>query len=220
MCRTGHFKPKPENRTSKRKQKMKSNYVSKLIPTMLLASALVSGAVAQDKEPLTAGDAILTSVTATVQAIDLDKREVTLKGPLGNVVTLTVDKRVKRLKEIKVGDDVTADYYVSLGFELRPPTEDEKQHPVQILGAGARAPEGTQPAGGVLRVIKAVTTVQGLDLPTQTVTLKGEGPMGYCATVRAKDVEKLKQLHLGDSIVVTYTEALAVSLEKAKKKKG
>src|SRR6187455_225953 len=64
-------------------------------------------------------ESLLVSVTAKVEAIDLEKREVTLKGPLGNVVTLVADQSVKRFNEIKVGDNVTADYYVALAAELR-----------------------------------------------------------------------------------------------------
>ena len=47
-----------------------------------------------------------TEITATVEGIDYKKRTVTLKGPEGNVTTYPVDKRVKRLKEVKVGDEV------------------------------------------------------------------------------------------------------------------
>src|SRR6266404_2849779 len=92
--------------------------------------------------PLSREETVLVQVTATVQAIDLEKREVTLKGPLGNVVTFVVDERVKRLGEVKVGDQVTADYYVSLAGELRPPTAEEKKNPLTVLEAAARAPKG------------------------------------------------------------------------------
>src|SRR6266404_4477284 len=79
--------------------------------------------------PLSREESILVQVTATVQAIDLAKREVTLKGPLGNVVTFVVDERMKRLDEVKVGHQVTADYYVSLVFERRAPPQEEKNSP-------------------------------------------------------------------------------------------
>lgn len=223
------FAPGLKTKRSKTKTKghktMKSSHLKFGTPIIVLATALAVSVVAQEQKPaaappLSAEESILVSITATVQAIDLEKREVTLKGPLGNVVTFTVDKRVKRLKEVKAGDDVTADYYVSLAGELRAPTEEEKQNPITILGELARAPKGTQPAGGGLRAIKVVTTVEGLDLPTQSVTLKG--PLGNYATIRARNVDNLKQLRLGDTIVVTYTEALAISVEKvaAKKKQG
>jgi hypothetical protein len=162
---------------------------------------------------LTAERSILASVTAQVEAIDHAKREVTLKGPLGNVVTFVVDERVKRLNEVKVGDEVTADYYVSLAAELRAPTEEEKKTPLTIIAGGARAPKGTSPAGGVVRAFKVVATVIGLDLPTQSVTL--QGPLGNSGSIRAENVENLKQLRLGDMVIVTYTEALAISLHKA-----
>ncbi len=45
-------------------------------------------------------------ITAKVEAIDYKKRTVTLKGPEGNTRTLPVDKRVKKFKNVKVGDEV------------------------------------------------------------------------------------------------------------------
>ena len=72
---------------------------------------------------------------ATVQAIDLEKRELTLKGPLGEVSTVTVDKAVKRLDEIKAGDQVTAKYYLSVAAELREPTDDEQRELAKLSAA-------------------------------------------------------------------------------------
>lgn len=159
---------------------------------------------------------VLATVTASVEAIDLTNREVTLKGPLGNTVTFTVDQRVKRLNEVKVGDFVRADYYVSIAAELREPTAEEKEHPLEIVQAAAKAPPGTSPAAGGLRRFKVVTTIEGLDRPTQTVTVKG--PRGNYLTARVEDPSRLTKMRIGDNIVVTYTEALAISLEKAEKK--
>ena len=197
---------------------MQTTIRSPLLFSIVLGAALVLNAPAQETKsaapkPLSAERSLLVTVTAKVEAVDQAKREVTLKGPLGNVVTFVVDQRVKRLQEVKVGDEVTADYYVSLAGELRPPTEEEKNNPLTLLEGGARAPKGTSPAGGVLRAFKVVATVVGLDLPTQSVTL--QGPLGNTGTIRAEHVEKLKQLRLGDTVVVTYTEALAISLEKS-----
>lgn len=160
--------------------------------------------------------AVLVSVTGSVQAVDQAKRELTLKGPLGNTVTFTVDPKVKRLNEVKVGDLITADYYISLAAELRKPTADEEKHPITALEGAAKAPPGTSPAAGGLRRFKVVTTVEGLDRPTETVTVKG--PLGNYVTARVADPSSLTKVHIGDPIVITYTEALAVSLEKAEKK--
>ena len=198
---------------------MRNKLQSFLFAIAILASFLTPFAYADDAKPatpLSAEKTILATVTAKVEAIDQAKREVTLKGPLGNVVTFVVDQRVKRLDEVKVGDEVTADYYVSLAGEVRAPTEEEKKNPLTIVEGGARAPKDTSPAAGGLRAFKVVATVVGLDLPTQSVTL--EGPLGNSGTIRVEQVEKLKQLRLSDTIIVTYTEALAVSLQKLERK--
>lgn len=183
------------------------------LASLCTIATLATSLMAQDVQaPLSTEESILVSITGRVEAVDQGKREVTLKGPLGNSETFVVDQRVQRLAEVAVGDHVTANYYVSLAGELRAPTEDEKKNPLQIIVGGARAPKDAQPAGGTLNAFKAVTTVEGLDLPTQSVTLKG--PLGNYHTIRAKSVDNLKKLHLGDTILVTYTEALAVSLNK------
>jgi Cu/Ag efflux protein CusF len=182
----------------------------------LFAAAAVLGlaasAFAQAALPLSAEKAALVSVTAKVQAIDQTTREVTLKGPLGNTITFTVDKRVARLNEVKVGDEVTADYYVSVAAEVRQPTDAEKATPMAVLKETAKAPAGTEPAAGVLHITKAVVTIEGLDRPTKCVTVMG--PKGNLATIEVADVANLPKLRIGDTVIVTYTEALAVSLQK------
>lgn len=201
---------------------MKATIISLLGMVALLTGVLATSLRAQEpptpKAPtISAEKAILVTVTARVEAIDQAKREVTLKGPLGNTVSFVVDTRVKRLDEVKVGDEVTADYYVSLAGEVRAPTAEEAAHPLTLVEGGARAPKNTSPpAAGVLRAFRVVATVTGLDLPTQSVTL--QGPRGNSGTIRVENVEKLKQLHLGDTIILTYTEALAVSLRKVDRK--
>ena len=83
-----------------------------------------------------------------------------------------------------------------------------------VVEGSAKAPKDVAPAAGGVRVIRVVATVEGLERPTRKVTLKG--PRGNYLTVRARDPKRLEKLHLGDTIVVTFTEALAMSVEKAK----
>lgn len=45
-------------------------------------------------------------MTAKVEAIDYEKRTVTLRGPEGNVKTFPVGQRVKNFNNVKVGDEV------------------------------------------------------------------------------------------------------------------
>ena len=186
-----------------------------LCGALLAATQFVSQA-AENEPSMFRKDSVLVTVTASVEAIDLASREITLKGPLGNSVSFTVDQRVKRLDEVKVGDFVRADYYVSVAAELRKPTAQEKKTPLVLLDAAGKAPAGSSPAAGGVRRFKVVTTIEGLDRPTQTITVKG--PRGNYLTARVADPSRLTQMRIGENIVVTYTEALAVSLEKVEKK--
>jgi len=137
--------------------------MKRVMQTILLSVTLALPVLGEDQkesseEPLRTEAAVLVSVTGTVQAVDPAKREVTLKGPLGNTVTFAVDKRVRRFNEIKAGDNVTANYYISLAGELREPTTEEKETPITVLNGLARAPEGTEPAAGGLHQVKVVTS--------------------------------------------------------------
>jgi len=202
---------------------MNTNRFRNEISSFFMAATLLAACSSTEKspepapapsssQPLKREESILVSMTAKVEAIDVENREVTLRGPMGEVATFVVDERVKRLAEVKVGDQVTTEYYVALAGELREPTAEEKAAPLVVVDASARAPKGTSPAGGALRTFKAVATVEDLNPDTRTVTLKG--PRGNRFAVRARDVNNFNRLHLGDTIVVTYTEALAVSLNK------
>jgi hypothetical protein len=201
---------------------MKRTLILPILCNTLLALSQ-GAALSADKRPATSAarmtreDAVLVAVTASVEAIDPEKREVSLKGPLGNTVTFTVDPRVKRLGEVKVGDLVRADYYVSFAAELRKPTPEEEKTPFVLLETTAKAPPGASPAAGALRQFKVVTTIEGLDRPTQTVTVKG--PRGNYLTARVADPSRLTQVRIGENVVITYTEALAISLEKVDRNK-
>ena len=188
------------------------------IPVTLLALGLTLAlplprAFAEPTKPTPAvGDEILLSLTATIEALNVETREVALKGPAGNTYTFKVDPAVKRLAEFKVGDAVTVDYYASLAAELRAPTAEETAEPLLVLQDAGKT-EGGAPAAGAYRIIRAVVSVEGLDRPTGTATVKG--PQGNYFAIKVRDPAILPKLRLGDTVVVVYTEALAVRLEKA-----
>jgi hypothetical protein len=181
-----------------------------------LSQNIVSAAEQTETRPVTRHEAELTTITATVESVDLEKREVTLKGPGGNEVTLKADKSVKRLDEIKPGDLVRATYYQSVAAVLREPTAEEKANPLVVEEGAARAPETEAPGAGVARRVKVVATIESIDRSAQTVTVKG--PRGKTVTAKVEHPENLEKMQVGRTIVITYTEALALTLEKIGKK--
>lgn len=166
-------------------------------------------------EPLRVERAIETSVTATVKQVNYATREVTLADQSGNELTIVADQSVQRLNEVRVGDEVVAVYRATLVGELREPTAEERANPIVAVAAAGRAPMSSAPAGGVGTIVRVVTTVQAIDLPNMRVTL--QGPMGDLVIVKARNKQNVERLKINDTIVITFSEAMAVSLEPAKR---
>jgi hypothetical protein len=150
--------------------------------------------------------------TAVVTDIDQANREVTLRGQDGNEFTVTVSDAVRRLDEVRVGDTVRVDYYSSVAAELRPPTAEEAANPFMVTDITGRAPSDLPPAAGTVRQYRVVTVVQAVNLANQTVTVRG--PRGHTLTATAANPANLAKIHVGDNVVITYTEGVAISLEK------
>ena len=152
-------------------------------------------------------------MTATVQAIDLNTRIVTLKGPKGEVRDIKVGEEAVNLPQVKVGDLVTVKYYESLAIEV--------MKPGAVSGAGekqaiVRAKPGEMPGGMAARQSTVTATVTAIDKKKGTISLKG--PEGKMVVAKAEDPRNLNKVKVGDELMITYTEALAISVEKTKKK--
>jgi hypothetical protein len=153
------------------------------------------------------------TLTATVVAIDQAKRLVSLKGPKGNVVELKVGEEARNLPQVSVGDLVQVRYYESVAAQIAKPGTPLG---ATLQEAAGRAKPGEMPAGGAARQLTVVARIEKIDKKNQTVTLKG--PEGGTTDVKVKRPQMLEQVKVGDDVVITYTEALAISVEKAVKK--
>jgi translation initiation factor IF-1 len=178
----------------------------------LFALAVVLPAAAQDGQGK--ATAVQMQATATVTAVDQATRMLTLKTTNGKELTTEVPPEVKNLKQIKVGDVVTVSYTMALAFRLNP----AKAVPSEATTAVATAKPGEKPAGVVGTVVTITARVEAIDLKENTVTFKG--PRGKVRTVAVRDStykEMLKQLAVGDSVQVDYSEAVAITVKEGKK---
>jgi hypothetical protein len=162
---------------------------------------------------LSRNDFVLLNYTGTITDIDYPNREMTLKGPQGQLETFVVDKQVQRFNEAKVGDKVSMDYYLGCNAEVRNPTAEEQQNPLVVLDTAGRAGPGAAPAAHEMRQIRAVVTIVGLDRSAQTVTVKG--PRGKYFVARVADPSRLDKVRIGETILMTFTEATVISLKPA-----
>ena len=167
---------------------------------------------AAGKKPSVYKEKVVTG-TATVEAIDLEKRLVTLRRADGSVFDLAVGKEARNLPQVKVGDEVVVKYHQSIAVQVTKPGAAEGS---QVKETVTRAKPGEKPAGAVAKQVTVTATVEKIDKKTMIATLRG--PDGEVVDVKVQDAKNLENVNVGDQVVITYTEAVAVSVEKPKKK--
>jgi Cu/Ag efflux protein CusF len=191
------------------------NKLLSVLAAGLLATSSVAvsaeGASGAEKPGAVVGE--LISLTATVEAIDLEKRLVTLKGPEGNTVTLEVGEQARNLSQVKVGDQVQADYYESVALYAQKP--DGSLPAAAEMAAVERAPAGEKPGIAAVDSRMITATVESIDLEMRTVALKG--PEGNTLNLKLDDrTPNLENLKAGDQVVARFTQAIAISVESSK----
>ena len=152
------------------------------------------------------------TIDAEITDVDTDTREVTLRGPMGDLVTIKVGDHIERLADFAVGDVVSTTYIASLEGELRAPTAEEIAEPWVELDAAAIATKDMDPGAMVGRKIRAVCTIEGMNRVTRSVTVRD--PRGKYHVIGDVEPEKMEGVTLGTTLVLVYTEAMAVTLEK------
>ena len=153
------------------------------------------------------------TVIATVQAINLKNRVVTLKSN-ERLFDVTVGPKAKNLPQLKVGDVVTAKYYEAVSAKVykagQAPNVNEESATLET------AKEGEKPGGKLKSKTTITATVESIDIKKPTVTLVNQE--GKQLIVKIEEPKLLENVKVGDEVVITYSEAIAISVEKAKKK--
>ena len=90
----------------------------------------------------------------------------------------------------------------------------EVQTGVNVLETAVAAKPGERPAAMGGQAVTVTSTIEAIDQGTPSVTLKG--PEGNLVTVKVRDRAKLARVKVGDLVDITYTRAIAVSVEPAK----
>jgi hypothetical protein len=153
-------------------------------------------------------------MTATVSSIDMGTREVLLTDEKGKQHRVTVSEEARNLGQVKVGDKVTAVYTEAISLQLKKQGAGGAEAPPPSgQAAMVRTPAGAKPGGAVGRQITAIATVVNVNTKKKVVTLKG--PEGNEFDVDVADPEQLAAVTKGDHVEVTYTEALALSVQPA-----
>ena len=186
--------------------------IAAVVISICLSLTLAIVAVGADhaKKPIHVSDQV--TIKATVEAIDHSNRLVTLKGPKGNLKTIFVDESVARFDQVKVGDEVTATYYESVAIEVRKPGAVAA---ADSMTAGAARLDGTKPGAVTGTQTTTTVTILAIDPETPAVTVKTSD--GETVSVRVQKKKYLKDVNVGDQVVIVKTEALMIAVDGAKK---
>ena len=191
------------------KEKIMKHY--KWLSMMLVVSLNIWGcADTTPKKELDVKKAHMVSVSAIVQKIDLNKRVVTIRGPEGNIRKIHVSKEVVNLPQVRVGDKVKLEYYQSVAVRMAKPGEVRDE----VSERAGRAKPGEKP--GYAEATETTVTAKILDLDKMNMTATLKMPDGDAEVVDVEDPANMDKVKVGDTIVITYTEALAISVREVK----
>lgn len=149
---------------------------------------------------------VTVTMEATVTAVNQETRQVTLLDSSGESVTFIAGEQVRNLAQVDVGDKIMVEYIEAIEIQVMGPEEAE-------LGAGeisaaTRAEPGEKPAGAAISETTVIVVIEAIDKENETVTLKG--PEGNSKTVKVRNPANLEKVAVGDKVMITYTESLAV----------
>jgi len=181
--------------------------ISLVLLALVVLFASVPAMAAQ--KPVSSGDVI--SKTFTIEAIDHTNRIVTLKGTDGTLEEIYCGPECQRFDALKVGDVVTFRYHESLVTAVRKPG----QAPRPPDSSGMTRTPGSKPGGTIAEQITRTVTITAIDPKVPSVTIKGE--KGGTLSWKVADAKNLEGYKVGDTVEITYTQALAISVEPAKK---
>jgi hypothetical protein len=189
------------------------------------ALLLVSSALAQAPLPTTGGPVEVTPsqtpgkatgqrtlrVSATIYKVDPGTRIVQLENDYGGYETIKVGPAVGSLDRFSPGDRVTVELQQGIALELQPPGS-EFVPPTETSKATA-VPAGKDTVSSVDGTMRSTVTVTKIDAKRRIVTFQGPG--GNVYRVKASPKVKLDKVKAGDKFLASYTETIALKLEKA-----
>jgi hypothetical protein len=152
-------------------------------------------------------------VRARIVELDKASRTATLRGPNGNVTTVTVPAEVKNFDKVNVGDTVVIKHIMAVAVRLEPHTASGIRELVESDVVRA-APAGAAPGVSEVRRVEVLAVVQGLDRKARTATLRGVHRTVRVSVPEGVDMTKIK---MGDEVRAVITEAVVLAVELAPK---
>ena len=155
----------------------------------------------------------IKTTVATVTAVNLKTRKVTLRSPEGRSFTIHVGKEAVNLPQVKKGDVLTVTFSRELEVFLAEPGEQINEQTVVL----ATAKPGSKPHGVGVAQTTVTAKIFAVDKPNQLVKL--EFIAGTDVVVKVQNPANLDKVKAGDTIAISYLEAVDIAVTKKAKRK-
>lgn len=191
---------------------MKLHALTKAIALATVLSTVSFSAVAADI-PLSAV-VEADQVTTKVLAVDAANHQVVLEGTEGREVNVQLSDKAKNLGNLKVGDKVTVEVVRSVAAYLDTDVDKGLPGSTERTGEIRATKDDPNPGGEAFRQVQVQLQITKIDVAKNQVTFKG--PRGHSKTINVEKPEvqkKLKDLKVGQNVVVTYTDVLKVTTQ-------
>ena len=194
--------------------------MKKALLTLVMLLCAASLAMAQSTEKSTVKDgkpyfeaSEKIAAQATVLAVGKSNRSIKMKTEKGDTISVTAGPEVKNFAQIKKGDVVKISYTEKLTIHV----EVEGAPAMTEETTTAAAKPGEKPKGSITQKTEYKATIMSIDKEKGTATLKGIDGEEFEVTPKYPD--RLELVKVGEMVVFTYTESIAVSVEKVPAKK-
>ena len=186
-----------------------------LTAAALIAAISLSNVYAVDSKwsmPQSEGAISSDEVKATVKSIDYKTREVTLREANGKEFSFVAGENVKNLNQVKKGDTITATYTEAVVFDIK---KGGHAQAMEESTSMQRTQHENKPSALIEKEITATVVISAIDQKAPSVTFKNA--KGKAETFKVKDPQRLEGIKVGDTVEVTYMQALALKVEKSTK---
>ncbi|OLF54387.1 hypothetical protein [Pseudomonas chlororaphis] len=178
--------------------------------TLLSAGTLTAHAADIPLSGTVEADELVTKVLA----VDAAKHQVVLEGAGGKPVHIQLSDQAKDLGHLKVGDAVNVRVthavvaVLDTDVSKAPPDSGER---TGVIRATADNPN---PGGEAYRQVQVQLKITDIDLKKNQLTFQGPAGNKKVLAVEKPEVQaRLKDLKVGQSVVVTYTDVLQVTTQ-------
>lgn len=189
------------------------NVFRPLRQAIALATLLSAGALTAHAADIPLSKSLeADEVTTKVLKVDAASHQVVLQGAEGREVHVQLSDQAKDLGNLKVGDQVRVLVTHSVAAVLDTDIDKSAPDATEKAGVLRATADNPNPGGAAFRQVQVQLKITHIDLAKNQVTLENPAGQSKVLTVEKPEIRAgLKDLKVGQSVLVTYTDTLEIS---------